>query len=72
MRKLTLTLLLLLGSTAAYSVNGVLEYMMLRHLGLYEFFLLWSLDGVLALPVLLKSLRLRNDLFRRCLSSLAA
>ena len=60
MRKTTATLLLLAGSTVAYAVNGIVAFLTLRHMGLYEFFFLWSIGGILALPLLLRVLGLKD------------
>ena len=58
------TLVLLILSTIIYAMNGTLEYILLKHFSLYSFFFLWSLGGVLSVPLLMRMMGMRNDLFR--------
>lgn len=58
------TLKLLMLSTVVYALNGTLEYLLLRRFGLYPFFFLWSLGGLLSVPLLMHIMGMRNDLFK--------
>lgn len=43
-----------MSSTVVYAANGVLEYVLLRGVSLYVFFLLWSIGTIFIVPFLLR------------------
>ncbi len=50
-------------STIAYAVGAVLSYVFIRGFSVYQFFFLWSLGSIIALPAVMSTMGMRNDLF---------
>jgi drug/metabolite transporter (DMT)-like permease len=57
------TLALLVASTFVYALNGTFEYILIRSFNLYLFFFIWSLGSMLSLPIIIRAMKMRNDLF---------
>ncbi len=56
------TLALLIASTFVYALNGTFEYLLIRSFSIYLFFFLWSLGSILSVPIIIRAMRMRNDL----------
>lgn len=56
-RKPKATLLFLLASTVLYAISGVIDYIFIQQVDLISFYFLWSLGGIVLLPLMARGLK---------------